>query len=325
MLAVVGDGLGAQLGQHGGHGLAGGLELAGADLGALGLVECTLTGTTAGMRADGAGNERQGIALDDNVECVLVATLVNSRQIGGNILLDGAARTARRGKAVGKRALAGDLAVGQRAQRLLVERIGERVGLDRGHGLESDALKRLAVQIGELAGHLAKALVATGLEHVGRQGNGPNAGIVQGTDVVDRGTAGVADAQLAIELFGNAAGGLDGQREQRTARHVHLGGGQLVPRHVDGERVGQLDAKLQAALGAQGNQALEHGHGVGPLQVLAEVRIVEDDVVKAQLVQALTGKLIAQQRGVALDVGVEALLGDEVGRDALDLRRRAAM
>ena len=324
-LAVVGDSLGTQLGQHGGHGLAGGLELAGANLGALGLVECTLAGTAAGMRADGAGNERQGVALDDDVECVLVAAIVNSRQVGGNILLDGAARAARRGKAVGKRALAGDLAIGQRAQRLLVERVGERIGLNRGHGVERDARERLTVQVGKLASHLAKALVATGLEHVGRQGNGPNAGIVQGTDVVDRGTAGVADAQLAIELLGNATGGLDGQREQRTAGHVHLGGRQLVPGHVDGERVGQLDAKLQAALGAQGNQALEHGHGVGPLQVLAEVRIVEDDVVKAQLVEALAGKLIAQQRGVALDVGVEALLGDQICRDTLDLRRRAAM
>ena len=217
------------------------------------------------MRADGAGNERQGVALDDNVERVLVAALVNSRQIGGNILLNGAARAARRGKAVGKRALAGNLAVGQRAQRLLVERVGERIGLDRGHCLERNALKRLAVQIAKLAGHLAKTLVATGLEHVGRQGNGPNAGIVQGANVVDRGTAGVADAQLAIELLGNTTGSLDGQREQRTARHVHLSGRQLVPRHVNGERVGQLDAKLQAALGAQGNQALEHGHGVDPL------------------------------------------------------------
>ena len=196
------------------------------------------------MRADGAGNERQGVALDDDVECVLVAALVNSRQVGGNILLDGAARTARRGKAVGKRALAGNLAVGQRAQRLLVERVGERVGLDRGHCLERNALKRLAVQVGKLAGHLAKALVATGLEHVGRQGDGPNAGVIQSADVVDRGAAGVADAQPAIELLGNAAGSLDGQREQRTAGHVHLGGGQLVSRHVDGERVGQLDAKL---------------------------------------------------------------------------------
>ena len=324
-LAVVCDGLGAQLGQHGGHGLAGGLELAGANLGALGLVKCTLAGTAAGMRADGAGNERQGVALDDDVERVLVAALVNSRQVGGNVLLNGAARTARRGKAVGKRALAGNLAVGQRAQRLLVERVGERVGLDRSHGLERDARERLAIQVGKLTGHLAKALVATGLEHVGRQGDGPNAGIVQGADVVDRSTAGVADAQLAIELLGNATGGLDGQREQRTAGHVHLGGRQLVSRHVDGERVGQLDAKLQAALGAQGNQALEHRHGIGPLQVLAEVRVIEDDVVKAQLVEALTCKLIAQQRGVALDVGVEALLGDEVGRDALDLGRRAAV
>ena len=210
-LAVVGDGLGAQLGQHGGHGLAGGLELAGADLGALGLVERALAGTAAGMRADGAGNERQGVALDDDVECVLEAALVNGRQVGGNILLDGAARAARRGKAVGKRALAGDLAIGQRAQRLLVERVGERVGLDRGHGVERDTRERLAVQVGKLAGHLAKALVATGLEHVGRQGDGPNAGVIQGADVVDRGATGVADAQFAIELLGNAAGSLNGQ------------------------------------------------------------------------------------------------------------------
>ena len=324
-LAVVGDGLGAQLGQHGSHGLAGSLELAGADLGALGLVERALAGAAAGMRADGAGDERQGVALDDDVERVLEAALVDSRQVGGNVLLDGAARAARRGKAVVKRALAGDLAVGQRTQWLLVERVGERIGLDRGHGLERDARERLAVQVGKLAGHLAKALVATGLEHVGRQGDGPNAGVVQGADVVDRGAAGVADAQLAVELLGNAAGGLDGQREQRTAGHVHLGGGQLVPRHVDGEGVGQLDAKLQTALGAQGDQALKHGHGVDPLQVLAEVRVIEDDVVKAQLVKALAGKLIAQQRGVALNVGVEALLGDQVGRDALDLGRRAAV
>ena len=325
VLAVIDDGLGAQLGQHRGQSLAGGLKLAGANLGTLGLVERTLAGTAAGMRADGAGDERQGVALDDDVERVLVAALVNSRQVGGNVLLDGATRAARRGKAVVKRALAGDLAVGQRAQRLLVERVGERVGLDRGHGVEGDARERLAVQVGELASHLAKALVTAGLEHIGRQGDGPNARVIQGADVVDRGTAGVADAQLAVELLGNAAGGLDGQREQRTAGHVHLGGGQLVPRHVDGEGVGQLDAKLQTALGAQGNQALKHGNGVDPLQVLAEVRVIEDDVVKAQLVEALAGKLVAQQRGVALDVGVEALLGDQIGRDALDLGRRAAV
>ena len=324
-LAVVGNGLSAQLGQHGGHGLAGSLELAGADLGALGLVEGTLAGTAAGMRADGAGDERQGVTLDDDVERVLVAALVDSRQVGGNVLLDGTARAARRGEAVVKRALAGDLAIGQRAQRLLVERVGERVGLDRGHGVERDARERLAVQVGELASHLAKALVTAGLEHIGRQGDGPNARVIQGADVVNRGTAGVADAQLAVKLLGNAAGSLDGQREQRTAGHVHLGGGQFVPRHVDGEGVGELDAKLQTTLGAQGNQALKHRHGVDPLQVLTEVRVVKDDIVKAQLVKALTGKLITQQRGVALDVGVEALLGDQVGRDALDLGRRAAV
>ena len=53
--------------------------------------------------------------------------------------------------------------------------------------------------------------------------------------------------------------------------------------------------------------------------------VVELDVVVAQAVQGLAGELIAQQGGVALDVGVQVLFGDEVGGDALDLVGGAAV
>ena len=40
----------------------------------------------------------------------------------------------------------------------------------------------------------------------------------------------------------------------------------------------------------QGHQAVEHGHGVGLLQVLLEVVVVKGDVVVAQAVQEWTGR-----------------------------------
>ena len=64
---------------------------------------------------------------------------------------------------------------------------------------------------------------------------------------------------------------------------------------------------------------MEHRKGVLPLQVLLEVVVVEGDVVEAQPVQDIPGGLIAQQGGVALHIGVQALLLDEVGGDTLDL------
>ena len=117
----------------------------------------------------------------------------------------------------------------------------------------------------------------------------------------------------------------DGQRVQRPAGHVHFAAGQLTGGHIHREGVGQFDAEFQPVLLAQGAQAAEHGHRVGPLQVLHKVVVVKDDVVKAKAVQTLAGELVAQQGGVALDVGVQVLFGDEVGGDTLDFIRRAAV
>ena len=52
---------------------------------------------------------------------------------------------------------------------------------------------------------------------------------------------------------------------------------------------------------------------------------VEGNVVKARSVEALPGIVVAQERGIALDIGVEALLFDQIGRDPLDLVRRTSV
>ena len=70
---------------------------------------------------------------------------------------------------------------------------------------------------------------------------------------------------------------------------------------------------------------MEHGDGVLVLQVLLEVVVIEGDIVITHLVQNGAGGLIAQQSGVALDEGVQPLFLNEIGGDAFDLLRRAAV
>ena len=70
---------------------------------------------------------------------------------------------------------------------------------------------------------------------------------------------------------------------------------------------------------------MEHGDGVLVLQILLEVVVIEGDIVITHLVQNGAGSLIAQQSGVALDEGVQPLFLNEIGGDALDLLRRAAV
>ena len=53
--------------------------------------------------------------------------------------------------------------------------------------------------------------------------------------------------------------------------------------------------------------------------------VIKDDIVKSQLVQAAAGKLVPQKGGVALDISVQVLFGDQVGGDALNLIGRAAV
>ena len=229
----------------------------------------------------------------------------------------------RQGEAARQRQRGVDL-VGRDGLDGLVVLVGVRDGLvEGGDGCDVDVV--LALGAGQDAGDLAEALVAAGLEDGRGHGDRPDARAVDVLDVLGVRAAGVGDAELAVELLGDAVREVDGEREQRAAAHVHLLARQLLASDVDREGVRELDAEGEAALGSELDQALEHRHGVGPLQVLAEVLVVEGDVVEAEGVEAGARVVIAEQGRVALDVGVQALLGDEVGGDALDLVGRAAM
>ncbi len=298
-------------------------ELARADGRALGLVERAHALGAAGVRAEIAGNEGQGVSLRDDGEGVVQATLVDGGQVGGDVLLDGAAVAAGRGEAAGEGQRPVELVRRERLHGLLVLGRGGDGLIERGDGLDVHVL--LARGALEQARDLAEALVAAGLENRGGHGDGPDARAVNVADVLGVGAAGVADAQLAVELLGDAMREMDGQREERAAAHVHLLARQLLARDVDREGVRELDAEGEAALGGEGDEAAEHRHGVDPLQVLAEVLVVEGDVVEAEGIEATAGVVVAEQGRVALDVGVQALLANEIGRDALDLVGRAAM
>ena len=78
--------------------------------------------------------------------------------------------------------------------------------------------------------------------------------------------------------------------------------------YVHREGVGELQTEFQTVGVRQRLEPLEHGHRVAVLQVLAEVVVVEGNVVVAHAVQNAAGRLVAQDGGVALDEGVQVLL-----------------
>ena len=275
--------------------------------------------------ADGAGEEGQGVLLGDELQGRAVEALAAELQILGDVLLDGAAALAGGLEAVqqgnGFLALAG----GQGLDGLAVVGIGAG-----GHGEARDGG---AVRAGEgpvlhalgLLHHLAQAVISAGLQDGGGGGDGPDARGEEPAAVEGVGAAGEGDAHLAAEGPGDPVAHLDGQGEEAPAGHIHLLAGELAPGGVHREGVGELQAELQPLLVGQGLEAVEHGHGVLPLEVLVEVVLVEDDVVIAHAVQHAPGGLVAQDGGVALHEGVEVFLRQEIARDALDLIRRAAV
>src|SRR5208282_5886603 len=92
-----------------------------------------------------------------------------------------------------------------------------------------------------------------------------------------------------------------------------------------GERVGKLDPESPTAgfrLGVEGGDQLER---VGELEVALEVVAMYLDAPPSGLVEDGSGRIVAEEGGVELDEGVQALGLDEVGADALDLVGRAAV
>ena len=306
------------LGQEGVKAPLGRLQLLGPDIDAL-VVGVSHALVLAAVGADGAGDEGQGVAPGDDLQSLLILPGVHRHEVGGDVLFDGTAGPAGGLEAVNEGDLLVRLAAGDGFYGLGVA-AGAGDGLHQGLYLvrvHPGPARRAGVH--EDAADLAEPLVAAGLEDGGGHGDGPDTRLEQISDGEGVRASGVGDAQPAVKLPGQHPGQGEGQGVQRPAGHVHLLGGQLSRRHVHREGVGDLHAELQALLPAQFLQTAEHGQGVFPLEVLQEVMVIKGDVVVAQAVQGLAGKFVAQKGGVALDIGVQALLGDKVGGDALDL------
>ena len=277
------------------------------------------------MSADGAGDKGQRILLQNKLQGLGIFPLAAEFNVLRDVLADGAAALAWSGEAVDKGHLLIELPPGQGLDSLDVvlvaaNREGKRLHLLRIHGGEGFKSQRL-----QLLADLLEALITAGLQLGGSHSDGPDAALEELIDVKEVRAAGVAQAQTAIELPADPPGHLDGQGEQALARHVHLLAGQLILLHVHRESVGELQAEFQAVLPRQSQQPAEHRDSVGILQILIEVVFIESDIVVAHTVQDGAGGFVAQDSGVALNKGVQMLFRDKVGRDALDLVRRAAV
>ena len=277
------------------------------------------------MGADGAGGEGEGVLLRDEGQRLGVLFLAAQLNILGNILPDRAAALAGSGKAVHQRHLFQQLPPGQGLdvlQMVLIPpgRKGQGVDAQYIHAAEGGE-----VQLVQNFADLGEALVAAGLQLRGGHGDGPDAAGEQLVDVEGVGAAGVGQPQLAVKFPAQPRGHGSGQREQAFASHVHFLAGQLSGLYVHGEGVAQLETKFQTPVRGPFFQTVEHGDGVLVLQIFLEVVVIKGDIVIAHFIQNGAGGLIAQQSGVALDEGVQPLFLDEIGGDALDLLRRAAV
>ena len=235
----------------------------------------------AAVRADRAGDERQGVALRDEGQRLVIQALAAQLEILGDVLRDGAAAAAGGGVAIEPGYLFLGLARGQRLDGLAVVRVRAAGGGQGRNGLSVRAVERAERHAGSLFGHLGQAVVAARLQNGRGDGDGPDPGRQQLVAVEEVCAARERDLHLTAELRGDAAAHFDGQREQGAAGHVHLVVRQLAARRVDRERVRQLQAELQLLAVRQRLQALKHRDGVLPLQILIEMVIVEDDVIIA--------------------------------------------
>ena len=315
-------------------GLEGGQRLVTAALRCCQLGSANLNGTVveipgalihAVVGADSSSNEGQGVLLQNDLQRLGIPALTAELDILGDVLADGAPALAGSGEAVEEGDLLIELSPGQGLDGLdmvFIAADGEGQGL---YLLHVHAGKGLEFQRLQLFADLFEPLVAAGLQLGGCHSDGPDAALEELVDVEEVCAAGVAQAQAAIELPADPPGHFDGQGEQALARHVHFFAGQLAPLHIHREGVGELQTEFQAVLPRQGQQAAEHGNRIAVLQVLVKMMLIEGDIVVAHAVQNIPGRLVTQDGGVALDEGVQALLGDQIGGDALNLVRRTAV
>ncbi len=224
--------------------------------------------------AEVACHEGKRVPAVDDVEGLLELALAHQVHVLGHVLRDGAGLDAGRHEAVeqGQRSLDGDFL---RAPELLAV-AGSREREPRGgcdaFGVDPPVLRPRGNPGGDL-GELLEPAVASRLQQVRGEGDRPDPAGKDLRDVPGGHAARERQGKPALERFRETGGEGDGERVQRPARHVHLGARQHRLRVGGGERVGELGAEELPPPLREGQEPREHGHGVGPLQVLREARL----------------------------------------------------
>ncbi len=289
------------------------------------LVVVAAAGLLACVVAEGAGDEGQGIVLEDEGEGRGAVLGAGELDVAGGLLPRRAGLDAGGREAVGQ---------GQGFRDAGLARLPGPVVLGTAECGRGEAVEGRGVGLGGragqgaegLAGHREEAEVAARLEDFRGDGDGTDSRAEKLGDVGLRGAAAVGET-LAETGEGRGEVGREAGRqgEEGPARHVALGAGQEGARVEVGEGVRELDPEasaLRRGLGAERGDELE---GVGELEVVLEALALQLDVGPAGPVEDFTGAVVAEEGGIELHVGVEALLLDEVGADALDLGGRAAV
>ncbi len=184
-----------------------------------------------------------------------------------------------------------------------------------------------AHRLAEVRQVLLQARVAARLQEVGADRDRRDAVRDEVGEVPGVGAAAEADRNRAVELVVDEPGERERERVERPPRHVH----HLLVRREDGavvddlEGVRELHAELAAGGAGRGGEPLHHREGVLELRVVPERGIRDLDAVAERAVQEPAEPLGAEERRVELHPGVDADLLEEVPRDPLDLRRRAAV
>ena len=210
------------------------------------LVVVPRAGGLAGVGADIPRDEGERVLFQDDAQGLRVPALAHELPIGRDVLMDGAPVRAGGGEAVHQRHLCLGFAPGQRLDGFDVMRVGPGGVRQSFQRRDVDALPCLRLIPTQFFRHLNEPFVATRLQDRRRHRDGPYPHANDLRDIEEIAAAGEGDAELPPEIPRQVSRHAEGQGIKRLAGHIHLRRGQLVPRHVHREGVGDLDAKLQS-------------------------------------------------------------------------------
>ena len=246
-------------------------------------------------------------------------------QIGRDILMDGAALLTGSNKTVcqGNRLLY--LPGGKRLHRLHMMGVGLNRPYQSLHLLPVHARKGSRLYGPENLPHLLQPLIAAGLQQGGGHGHRPDARVHNPFYIKCICSSRVGDAQSSAKILRQLHGHRHGQGIQGLPGHIHLLAGKLAVLHVHREGIGNLYAKLQPPLLGQGHQTPQHGNRVLILQIILKMELSKCHVIIAHSIHHLSGILVPQKGGIALDKGMNPLYLQKIPGNALNLLGRTSV